>query len=97
MSPSEHRILYSEHFADSCFQPDFAIAASIGLQKRRMPKPDAVPTLFERPAVQLPSSSAGALILAKEAQVLNLLPIMMPQASQRRGGEEVREIKSKHL
>ena len=70
----------------------------MGLQKCRTPKPDAIPTLFERPFVQLPSlSSAGASILAREVQVLHLLPIMMPQASQRKGGEEMREIKSKHL
>ena len=55
--PSEHSVLCSEHFTDSCFQPDSAIAASMGLQKRRTLKSDAVPTLFEKPALQLPSSS----------------------------------------
>ena len=70
--PSEYRILYSEHYADSYFQPGFTIAASMGLQKCRTPKPDAIPTLFERPFVQLPSlNSAGALILAREVQILS--------------------------
>ena len=49
--PSEHSVLCSEHFSDSCFQPDSAIAASMGLQKRKTLKPVAIPTLFERPAV----------------------------------------------
>ena len=63
--PSEHSVLCSKHFTDSCFQHDSAIAASMGLQKCTTLKPDAVPTLFERPAVQLPSlSSAGASISA---------------------------------
>ena len=29
--PSEHSVLCSEHFTDSSFQPDSAIAASMGL------------------------------------------------------------------
>ena len=55
--PSEHSVLCSKHFSDDCFQPDSAIAASMGLQKRRSLKPDAVPTHFERPSAQLSSSS----------------------------------------
>ena len=58
--PSEYSVLCSDHFTDSCFRPDSAIAASMGLHKPRTLKPDAVPTLFERPALQLPSSSGSS-------------------------------------
>ena len=55
-SPSEHSVLCSKHFSEDCFQPDSAIAVSVG-QRRRSLKPDAVPTHFERQSAQLSSSS----------------------------------------
>ena len=48
--PTEHSVLCSPHFDDSCFEPDSALAAKMGLVKRRRLKPDAVPTVLERPA-----------------------------------------------
>ena len=49
--PSEHSVLCSDHFNDDCFEPDSAIASSLGLDKpRRRLKADAVPTIFKRAA-----------------------------------------------
>ena len=53
--PSEHSVLCSQHFESSCFEVDSELAAQMGIQKRRRLKPDAVPTVFDRPAIQLPS------------------------------------------
>ena len=95
--PSEHSVLCSEHFTDCCFQPDSAIAASMGLQKRRMLKPDAIPTVFERPAVQLPSSSgscAGASGSSRKRGSSTTSPAAEDTPSQpkkRRGAYEKRE------
>ena len=55
--PGEHSVLCSQHFESSCFEVDSELAAQMGIQKRRRLKPDAVPTLFDRPAIQLPSQS----------------------------------------
>ena len=55
--PSEHSVLCSQHFDSSCFEADSELAAQMGIQKRRRLKPDAVPTLFEKPVIQLPSQS----------------------------------------
>ena len=55
--PSEHSVLCSQHFESSCFEVDSELAAQMGIQKRKMLKPDAVPTLFDRPAIQLSSSA----------------------------------------
>ena len=55
--PSEHSVLCSQHFESSCFEVDSELAAQMGIQKRRRLKPDAVPTVFDRPAIQLPSSA----------------------------------------
>ena len=102
--PSEHSVLCSKHFTDSCFQPDSAIAASMGLQKRRMLKADAVPTLFERPAVQLPSLrdtsasySGAASVLAPTSRKRGSSPTSpadqdaLSQPKKRRGAYEKRE------
>ena len=55
--PSEHSVLCSQHFDSSCFEVDSELAAEMGIQKRRRLKPDAVPSLFDRPGIQLPSAS----------------------------------------
>lgn len=55
--PGEHSVLCSQHFESSCFEVDSELAAQMGIQKRRRLKPDAVPTLFDRPTIQLPSAS----------------------------------------
>ena len=90
--PSEHSVLCSEHFTDSCFQPDSTIAATLGLQKRRMLKPDAIPTLFERPAIQLPSdcsASATSSSSRKRSSPAELDAPSLPK--KRRGAYEKRE------
>ena len=49
--PSEHSVLCSNHFTNDCFEPDTAIASSLGIEKpRRRLKVDAVPTIFIRRA-----------------------------------------------
>ena len=55
--PSEHSVLCSQHFESSCFEVDSELAVQMGVQKRIRLNPDAVPTLFDRPAIQLPSSA----------------------------------------
>ena len=51
--PSEHSVSCSQHFDSSCFEVDSELAAEKGIQKCRRLKPDAVPTLFDRPGIQL--------------------------------------------
>ena len=58
--PSEHSVLCSKHFTDSCFEPDSALASEMGIKKRRRLKHDAIPTIFERP-VSLPSSTQSSV------------------------------------
>lgn len=54
--PSEHSVLCSQHFDNSCFEPDSELASQMGIQKRRRLKDGAVPTLFERPVAPVPKS-----------------------------------------
>ena len=46
--PSEHSVLCSDHFTPECFEIDTLLAPSMGLEKRRKLKPDAVPSIFKR-------------------------------------------------
>ena len=46
--PSEHSVLCSDHFTPECFEIDSLLAPSMGLEKRRKLKPDAVPSIFKR-------------------------------------------------
>jgi hypothetical protein len=55
--PSEHSVLCSQHFESSCFEVDSALAAQMGIQKRKRLKPDAVPTVFDRPAIHTEAES----------------------------------------
>ena len=43
-----HSVLCSEHFTPECFEIESLLAPSIGLEKRRKLKPDAVPSIFKR-------------------------------------------------
>ena len=45
--PSERSVLCSQHFESSCFDIGSELAAGMGIQKRRKPRPDAVPTVFD--------------------------------------------------
>ena len=58
--PTPNSVLCSEHFESSCFEPCYDLAAKVGIQMRRKLKPDAVPTIFKRPVMQLPSQSYGS-------------------------------------
>ena len=66
--PSEHSVLCSDHFNDDCFEPDSAIASSLGLDKpRRRLKADALPTIFKRVAAPgLGTATATGKRLASE-------------------------------
>ena len=48
--PSEHSALCSEHFSEECFEPTSVISKKIGLKMKQMIKPDAILTIFSRPA-----------------------------------------------
>lgn len=54
--PSQHSVLCASHFTADCFEPDSAIAATMGINKRQRLKPDAIPTIFERQAPQHPGA-----------------------------------------
>lgn len=49
--PTNHSRLCSKHFEDHCFEPYSKLSESLGLSKvKSLLKPDAVPTIFEKPA-----------------------------------------------
>ena len=49
--PTDHSRLCSKHSEDHCFEPYSKLSASLGLGKvKSLLKPDAVPTIFEKPA-----------------------------------------------
>ena len=56
---TNYSVLSSEHFTNDCFEEGSIIAAQFGIQKRRCLKPDAVPTIFYRPAAT--TASGGSL------------------------------------
>ena len=47
---TDYSVLCSEHFTKDCFEQGSVMASQFGIQKRRRLKPDAVPTIFNRPA-----------------------------------------------
>ena len=63
--PSEHSILCSKHFTDSCFEPDSVLASKMGIKKCRRLKDDAIPTIFERP-VSLPSCTPPSVSYSRK-------------------------------
>ena len=91
--PSEHSVLCSEHFESSCFEIDSGLAAEMGLQKRRRLKPDAVPTLFTRPEVPLPSamSEPGPSRLSRKRAPVSSSSIADTAAKKSRTAYEKRE------
>ena len=54
---TSYSVLCSKHFSDDCFEIEHKFASSFGLKSRKKLKPDAVPTIFERPS---DSQSAGS-------------------------------------
>ena len=55
--PTPNSVLCSKHFESSCFEPCYDLAAKAGIKIRRKLKPGAIPTIFKRPVMQLPSQS----------------------------------------
>ena len=50
--PTEHSLLCSKHFEEWCFEQDSNLSVGLGLGKGKTRlKPDAIPTLFERPVL----------------------------------------------
>ena len=77
--PSEHSVLCSDHFNEDCFEPDTAIASSLGLDKpRRRLKADAVPTVFKR--------AAAPLLMLMKVQALPLLILKAASLRKWKGG-----------
>ena len=52
-SPSEHSLLCSSHFAPDCFDVSSALYQDLGIGKKTSLKPNAVPTIFQRPVSSL--------------------------------------------
>ena len=76
--PTKHSVLCEKHFTAESFEPDSAIASSMGLAKRKRLRPNAIPTIFER---RRPSTSevgtslaAVAFICSLEKELLKLQP-----------------------
>ena len=58
-SPTVYSAVCSEHFTEDCFQPLSVFSKKIGLKRRQLLKPTAIPTIFKRPKKRLCSSSAA--------------------------------------
>ena len=69
---SQHSVLCSSHFTADCFEPDSAIAATMGITKWQRLKPDAVPTIFERQAPQH-QGARGSMVRAYRGRDQSLL------------------------
>jgi len=48
--PSEHSTLCSDHFTVDCFEPMSILSKQMDLKRQQRLKPDAIPTIFPRPA-----------------------------------------------
>ena len=72
--PSPHSVLCINHFSEDCFEPDSAIAASMGLTKRRRLKQDAIPTIFDKPVQHSRTSSASGSSSRKRAAAITTTP-----------------------
>ena len=55
---SNYSVLCEKHLTADSFKPDSAIAATMGLAKRKRLKYGAIPTVFERPRKPLPSEAS---------------------------------------
>ena len=58
-TPTESSVLCSTHFTEDCFELNTAIAATFGMKIKRRLKPDAIPTVFERPISGASESTAS--------------------------------------
>ena len=78
-----YSVLCSKHFSDDCFEPASQIAATFGMQKSRRLKPDAIPTLFDRPSL----SSEGE----RRKRVAKTSTSLLSSTKKRRSAYEKRE------
>ena len=65
---SEGAVLCSDHFERECFEPSSLLAQSMGIKKKLLLKPDAVPTIFKKP------SHVGSQVLQSQASAVSDLP-----------------------
>ena len=78
--PSQHSVICSDHFTDESFESGTHLEAQFGLLKRRRLRPDAVPTIFKKPADLLLTKRAGS---CKDSE--------LPAAKRRERAHEKRE------
>ena len=58
--PTENSCLCSNHFTEDCFDPSSLTASRLGLKRKLLLKPNAIPTVFIRSLVSSKSSSGEA-------------------------------------
>ena len=74
--PTQYSFLCSCHFTTECFEPDSAIAASVGLKRTVRLKPDAVPSIFKRPQKQSVSTSSKRIKRYEERERRKVLFVL---------------------
>ena len=55
--PTKHSVLCEKHFTEESFESDSAIASTMGIAKRKRLRPNAIPTIFERPRLTTETES----------------------------------------
>lgn len=63
--PTDNSVLCSKHFEDDCFELDSKFAKAMGLKRKVRLRPNASPTLFEKPASLKRKSSASEMSAPK--------------------------------
>ena len=95
--PTKHSVVCSEHFTQDCFEADAAIAATLGISKKRRLKPDAVPTIFRRESssmteVRSESQAASSSTTVSRKRLADVEPAAASSSVKRsRGAAEKRE------
>jgi hypothetical protein len=90
--PSQHTVLCSCHFTADCFEPDSAIAATMGITKQQRLKPDAVPTLFVRQAPQQ-LGARGSTGVGSRVSRKRLATTTAPETTQISGTVQVKRLR----
>ena len=65
-TPTANSCLCSDHFTEDCFEPSSLTAVKLGLKRKVMLKPDAVPTIFQRPSDSIKTASVLEVAQAKQ-------------------------------
>ena len=63
--PTDNSVLCSKHFEDGSFELDSQLAKAMGMKRKVRLKPNALPTLFEKPASLKRKSSASEMSAPK--------------------------------